>query len=569
MIEVKPQLRVSNKTPKFGRFFMLRRSLLSLFTLFALAVVISAKPTALKISVEPAGSAYRVGVTFTGDPDGTTDILLPNEWGGQQELFKAIRNISVSKGSTLSDTDKPFIKTVTHQPRRSVTITYEIAQDFQGSLRNAVRYRPVTDTNYVHWIGNTVWVLPDLDEQDEIDVSIEWKRFPKAWAIANSFATAKRKQKFRAKLSELGSAIFVAGDFRLATTKAKGNDVNVAIRGQWQFKDAELAEMIRRVIETERDFFADHSQKYYLVTLVQTDEGANAFSFGGTGLTDSFALFATPNATVDRIRGLLAHEYAHNWIPGRLGRMPDPEQALYWFSEGFTEFYTYKLLFRGGLITPAEFASTYNELIREYYMLPVRTASNDRIVKNFWTDRNVQRLPYLRGFLFATNLDAEIKSNSGGKASLDDGIRELFAASRVTQQPISFDSLGSLFSKHLGRDASADIKRFLTEGELIVPRADGLGPSFTHEIIEMPVFELGFDFDKFAKDRIVADLNPNSSAYAAGLRNGQKRNGGVSLAFGDTTKEVELKVKDDEGEKTIKFMPVARERFSIPQYRVN
>ena len=85
----------------------------------------------------------------------------------------------------------------------------------------------------------------------------------------------------------------------------------------------------------------------------------------------------------------------------------------------------------------------------------------------------------------------------------------------------------------------------------------------------MPVFELGFDFDKFAKDRVVADVNPNSSAYAAGLRNGQKRNGGVSLAFGDTTKEVELKVKDDEGEKTIKFLPIARERVAIPQYRVN
>ncbi len=548
---------------------MLRRSLLILFTLFAFAVVVSAKPAALKISVEPAGTAHRITVSFTGERDGSTTILFPNEWGGQQELFKAIRNISVSKGATLSDTDKPFVKILTHQPGKTISVAYEIAQDFQGRFTNAVRYRPVTDTNYIHWIGNTVWVLPEWDEQAENDISIEWKGFSKGWTVANSFATAKRKQKFQAKLSELRSAIFVAGDFRLTATKAKGNGVNIAIRGQWQFKDAELAEMIRRVIETERDFFADHSQKYYLVTLVQTDEGPNAFSFGGTGLTDSFALFATPNATVDRIRGLLAHEYAHNWIPGKLGRMPETEQALYWFSEGFTEFYTYKLLFRGGLITPAEFASAYNELIREYYMLPVRSASNDRVVKDFWTDRNVQRLPYLRGFLFATNLDAEIRSSSGGKSSLDDAVRELFAASKVTPQPLSFESLGSLFSKHLSRDASSDMKRYLMDGEVIVPRADGLGSRFMQESVQMPVFELGFDFDKFAKDRIVADINPNSSAYAAGLRNGQKRNGGVSIAFGDTTKEVELKVKDDEGEKTIKYLPIARERFVIPQYKVH
>lgn len=548
---------------------MLRRILLLAFVTLSFSTAVSAKPASINISVEPLGAAYRVSVAFTGDADGTTNIRLPNEWGGQQELFKAIRNISVSEGAVLSDTEKPFLKTVAHKPGEKITVRYEIAQDFQGPLKNAVRYRPVTDTSYIHWIGNTIWILPEWDEQAENVVSIEWKGFPKTWTIANSFAISHRKQKFQAKLPELTSAIFVAGDFRLTTTKARGNEVNVAIRGKWQFRDAELAEMIRKVIETERDFFADHSQKYYLVTLVQTDEGPNTSSFGGTGLTDSFALFATPEASVDRIRGLLSHEYAHNWIPGKLGQMPDPEQSLYWFSEGFTEFYTFKLLLNGGLITPSEFASAYNDRIRDYYVLPVRTSPNDRIVADFWKDRNVQRLPYLRGFLFATNLDAEIRVKSGGKTSLDDAIREMFADSKIKKNPLSFESLTQLFSKHLGRDASVDIKKYLIEGDLIVPREDGLGNGFTQQVVQMPVFELGFDFDKFAKDRVVADVNPNSSAYAAGLRNGQKRNGGVSLAFGDTTKEVELKVKDDEGEKTIKFLPIARERVAIPQYRVN
>jgi len=548
---------------------MLGRTFLFAFILISLAALVSAKPSALDISVEPAGSAYRVSVTFTGEADGSTDIRLPNEWGGQQELFKAIRNVSVSKGATLSETDKPFLRSITHQPGQRITVTYEIAQDFQGPLTNAIRYRPVTDAQYVHWIGNTVWVLPEWDEQVDNDVSIEWKGFPKTWTVANSFASTRRKQKFQAKLPELLSAIFVAGDFRIATTKAKGNDITVAIRGKWQFADTDLAEMIRKVLETERDFFADHSQKYYLVTLVQTDEGPNAISLGGTGLTNSFALFATPNATISRFRGLLGHEYVHNWIPGRLGRMPEPEQELYWFSEGFTEFYTYKLLYRGGLITPAEYAEAYNDRIREYYRLPVRNASNDRIVADFWTDRNVQRLPYLRGFLFATNLDAEIARSSGGSASLDDAVRELLAASKTSSQPLSFESLTAAFSKHVGRDLASDINRQLKEGELVIPVADALGSSFSQRTTEMPIFELGFNFDKFAKDRVVADLDPNSSAYAAGLRNGQKRNGGVSLAFGDASKEVELKVKDDEGEKTIKFLPVSRERLQIPQYQLN
>lgn len=548
---------------------MLGRTLSLSLLLLAAALTATAKPHELKISVEPAGpSAYRVAITFAGDLDGATNLVLPNEWGGQRDLFNAIRNLTVSKGVTLADTDKPYLKTLRHQPGQKVTVTYEIAQDFQGRLKNAIRYRPVIDASYIHWIGNTVWALPEWEEQDVNDVQIEWKGFPKTWKIANSFSTGMRNQKMRAKIPELRSAIFVAGDFRLTTTKAKGNDINVAVRGEWQFTDAELSEMIRKVIESEREFFSDHSQKYYLVTLVPLDEVPNAISLGGTGLTDSFALFATQNATLRRFRSLLAHEYVHNWIPGRLGRMPEREQELYWFSEGFTEFYTFKLLRRSGLITSAEYAAEYNDRIREYYMLPVRNASNERIVKDFWTDQNVQRLPYLRGFLLATNLDADIRKVSGGKASLDDAVLELFAASKASTIELSFDSLASVFSKYLGTDAAQMMRGPLLEGETIVPGSDALGSDFVRAVTQMPIFELGFDFDRFAKDRIVADLDPNSSAYAAGLRNGQKRTGGVSLMFGDTSKEIELKVKDDEGERTIRFLPVARQRLEIPQFRV-
>ncbi|MGD9630902.1 MAG: hypothetical protein AB7V18_16815 [Pyrinomonadaceae bacterium] len=527
-----------------------------------------ATPDRLKVTVTPLNdAAFSVSVTFAGDADGSTRLILPNEWGGQSELFRSIRSISVQPASAkISDTDLPYVKLVTHKAGEKLTVLYEVVRDFQGKFRNEVRYRPVVDKGYIHWIGNTVFVLPDWKDEAELDVSLEWKDLPGGWTTAHSFATGKRTKRFTAALGELRASIMVAGDFRIASTRAAGKPVDVAIRGKWAFTDTELAEMVRKVIETEREFWKDHSQDRYLVTLVPIDEGPNAMSFGGTGLTDSFALFATPNATVDRLRGLLAHEYAHNWIPGKLGRMPKPEQELYWFSEGFTEFYTYRLLAAGGLITRAELVARYNELILEYYMLPVRTASNERIVKDFWSDRNVQRLPYLRGFLFATNLDAEIKRATDGKASLDDAVHELFSASKKTPQPLSFGSLEALFTKYLGRDAGPMIRQHLVDGELIVPLPDALGADVSQNTVQTPVFELGFDFDKLAKDRIVAGVDPNSSAYAAGLRNGQHRTAGFSLRFGDTATEIELKVKDQEGEKTVKFLPVARERMAVPQY---
>lgn len=526
-----------------------------------------AKAKDLKIIVQPLdGSNFRISVTFNGDSSGITKLRLPNEWGGQPELYKAITIVKIEPSDAkIADTPDPSIKTITHRPGDSLTVIYELSQDFAGALKNDIRYRPVAGREYIHWIGKTVWVLPEWRAETKVKATIEWN-VDKTWTLANSFVTGKNRQKFVTDIEKLGSAIYVGGDFRLISTRASGKPLNLAIRGKWDFEDAELAEMARKVIETERDFFSDNSQDYFLVTLVPIDEGPNALSFGGTGLTDSFALFATPNATVARLRSLLAHEYFHNWNPVRLGKMPEPEQSLYWFSEGFTEYYSYQLLYRSGLLTKQEFVDQSNELVREYYMLTTRNEPNERIVKDFWNDRNVGRLPYLRGMMFAMNLNAEIRRNSGGKHSLDNVMLDMFAASRVSQQAITIASLTETFRKHLKNDPAPLIRRFIVDGETIEPEINALGVGFSRKMIQIRAFELGFDFDKFAKDRVVSGVMTNSSAYDAGLRNGQQRNGGASISFGDTTRAIELKVKENNAEKTIKYLPVAKQSVSIPQF---
>lgn len=518
--------------------------------------------------LEGVTASYRISVSFKGDEDGTTEIELPNEWGGQTELYKAVKGLRVStKNASITDSASLHLKTVAHRPGEKLTVEYTLAQDFAGPLKNDVRYRPVVQADHIHWIGYTVLVRPKWKDDEKIKVTFSWHELPKSWTLADSYGTGGRKRDARIKFEDLGRTITVAGDFRLTNTAAAGKPVAVAIRGKWRFTDAELTEMIRRVIESQREFWKDHSQERFLVTLVPLGEGPNAFSFGGTGLQDSFALFATPNAEVASLRGLLAHEYFHSWNPTALGKMGEPEQHVYWFSEGFTEFYTYQLLYRSGIISEAEFIETYNSLIREYYMLPARNEPNERIVRDFWNDRNVGRLPYLRGLMFATNLNAEIKRVSGGVRSMDDVMFDLAAANRTKPQTITVELLRSAFQKHLGYDPVGLIERQIMNGELIAPSPDALGPGIGLENVEIPVFELGFDFDKFAKERIVAGVVPGSAAHDAGLRNGQTRNGGISLSFGDTKTPIELKVKEGDAEKVIKYVPAAKKGNLIPQFK--
>lgn len=535
--------------------------------LSANAAVASSKSLSIAITRDLTDTRkFHISVSFKGDSDGITRVQIPNEWGGQENLFNAVHDLRIKAPAVIGDTSEPFVKQITHRPNQSLTIEYDLVQDFKGPLRNQNRYRPVVEDQYIHWIGHTVWVLPDWGADEKVSVKLEWRGLSKSWTLANSFGVGKHSQRIETDFENLGHSINVAGDFRLTPMLSGGRPINVMMRGSWQFEDDELAGMIRRVIESQRDFWNDRSQPNFLVTLVPLDEGPNSYSYGGTGLDNSFALFATPQASVASLRGLLAHEYFHNWNPTTLGRMPDPEQQIYWFSEGFTEFYTYRLLFRGGLMTRDEYIAKNNEIIREYYVLETRNAPNARIIKEFWSDRNVGRLPYLRGFMIATNWNTEIVKASDGKYSLDNVMFDLKAMSGGGKQELTPELISKAVQKYLGRDVTPDIARFVTDGETVSPLDGALGKDVAIETQKIPVFDAGFDLDELFKSKRIARVKPAGPAYAAGLRDGQQLAGGVSVYFGNTEKEIELKVKTSEGDKVLKYLPVAAEPALIPQY---
>jgi len=530
----------------------------------------SAKPKTISIQVEPLTTTrYRITVEFRGDNSGKTRLQLPASWGGQQELYNAVHDLSAKPVTAIvQQVSAKNERLIQHKPAEKLSVTYELEQDFKGPLKTEIRYRPVTDPTWIHWIGNTVWVLPAWDDDEKVSVSLSWERLPKTWTVANSLGAGSLKQRIATEFGNLRSAVYVAGDFRLNKTTVAGDPLFVAVRGEWQFTDGALTEEIRRVIEAERGFWNDHSQDFYLVTLVPTNEGPNALSFGGTGLHDSFALFATPNASIPRLRTVLAHEYAHNWIPTRLGKFPDPEQSMYWFSEGFTEYYTYQLLFRSGLITKDELIGNYNSLIREYYLSPVRTASNQRIVSDFWKDQNVQRLPYLRGFMIAVGWNSEILRFTVGKHSLDDVVLDLFRSAKAGGRELSLGLISEKISGLIKKDISQDLSNQVVNGEPIVPAADALGTEVELVTEAMPVFELGFDLNELRTKRTIAGVVEGSNAYAAGLRNGQTLAGGLSFAFGDTSKPIEIRVRENGAERTVKYVPASAKPVEIPQHKL-
>ena len=535
--------------------------------------IIAAGQQELKFTLKPVFDGnqlyFRIDLKFRGEADGTTNLILPNRWGGQPKLYQGIKNLTTSSpNAKISDTDEPHIKIITHRPNQILQIRYELVQDFTGNLRGEIRYRPALQRDFFHLIGHGIWVLPQWNETEPISISLDWEKIPKSWTLAGSFGVNKLHQRFDTTLEGFIHSIFVGGNFRLKSDSIKGKPVNVAIRGKWKFTDEEFADLVRRIIRIERDFWKDYDAPYYLVTLTSLEAPPDVSFSAGTGLTNSFALFYTDDARLDNFKGLLAHEYFHNWNSLKLGRLVEPIQGMFWFSEGFTDYYAYLLLLRSGLISLDEYLQRYNRFIREYYLSPVREAENRKVIQDFWNDDDMHDLPYRRGFLLATNWNALIRNASGGKNSLDDVMLDLFKDAKADKPEITQELIDRYVSRYAGRSILPDIRQYVENGKLIVPDKDAFGSYVQMELVEERLFEPGLDLETLVTKKIIAGVKEDSTAYLAGLRDGQTVVRRLPIYVGDATKPIEITIKDGESEKTIKYFPASRKTFGIPQYKL-
>jgi predicted metalloprotease with PDZ domain len=475
----------------------------------------------------------------------------------------------------LIDTDQPEIKTVKHRGGETIRLEYELIQDWTGapeaggaSAKAGGGYRPILQPRFFHFLGSGAWVLPDLPKDSKLKVSMDWKNVKGNFTLANSFGTNQTAQSFTTDVETFGSSIYVGGDYRIARKNVKGKQLLLATRGKWNFTDEEFAGLVEKIVLATREFWNDFEQPYFLVTLLPIESDPQSKSIGGTGLINSFATFVTTNATLNDVAWLIAHEYFHNWNPMAFGGMKQPEQAVYWFSEGFTDFYAYRLLLRAGLIDLEGYAARYNEFLSDYYLSPVLNENNGRIVRDFFSDQAVGKLPYRRGMLLATKWDEIIRRQSNDAKSLDDAMRQIFRQARQKKiKEISTDYVVSVLSQYARHNFAKDVEKYVEKGDTIGDFNGVLGECVESFAAHSGRFELGFDFETARKSKTVAQLVEPSAAYRAGLRNGQKVLG-ASVYFGITNKPVELTIEENGQNRKIVYLPETVEKISIPQFKV-
>ena len=235
-----------------------------------------------------------------------------------------------------------------------------------------------------------------------------------------------------------------------------------------------------------RKFWGDTSVTAYRV-FVRALPGTG----GGTALQTSFMVGTAPgnaDSTVQGPRGTLTHEMDHMFVGGITGTSGGLGGGT-WFAEGLNVYYTRLLLLRSGLTPVDDYLRDVNSNARAYYSNPFHNASADSLARVGFSagigNASAQNVPYTRGSLFWSDIDAKIRVVSEGRRKLDDVILPLVAARR-RGQPLTQAALVDALVKEVGLSAKDEFEAVIIRGETISPVPGAFGPCFERRSVKYP-----------------------------------------------------------------------------------
>ena len=407
---------------------------------------------------------------------GEIQLAFTNEGWGEKDLFKCIKNLKISPKANFELKKKENEILVKGDPNKIYTISYDILQDFTEKVTIENTFRPIINRNYFHVFGKNLFMMPYskfTDDDPSVEIQILWKSELNSYDIINSFGSEKT-QKFNAKFSAFSSSIFLGGKLNSFEKTWQGSKVVFSTPDTWQHVDIKKLENdLYNIVGQQRNFWNDNSSETTTVTLIKTYENCPSEnnclnSCGGTGLTNSFATYCSDNilTTNDRINWLFAHELFHHWVGSTI--VNESEVMEYWFSEGFTDYYAYKLLLRSGMLTLEDFVDKLNEeVIEPHYNSPYKNKPNGEInAQNFWSDKEWEKLPYRRGLLYALYLDTKIKQSEGDR-SLDDLMLDVLNYTTTRKLKFNLNVFLEVLHNYKMSDYEQEFELFIEQGQTI------------------------------------------------------------------------------------------------------
>ncbi len=275
----------------------------------------------------------------------------------------------------------------------------------------------------------------------------------------------------------LGSTLAAAPDYRVYRDTAGGASVVLAIRGPRHFTDSTLERVVAASLRAAAGALGPVPAPRVTYTADLGWKGRTSGSLQGRA---SVALLWEPGELLERPRiHDIYHETVHLWFGGAL-------QTARWWMEGVTDYLAARLEAESSG-RPEDLADLCLESLRDYLQITRDTTMTmDEEQRENPLGDNTTLLVYRKGMLTGLLLDAFIRRQTDGEASLDDVARRMLAlaAGRSTRR-IAESEIRDV-AMAIGGRSVAGLWGRVVEGESLLSRDEVVSALRTVTALEVP-----------------------------------------------------------------------------------
>lgn len=217
--------------------------------------------------------------------------------------------------------------------------------------------------------------------------------------------------------------VIVVGKNLRRSVRASGDRFKLLIDGAWAFSDEEAIDTFLKVIRLHSEIGPPPCDQVTLVlsTFPAGAIAANTWSAETRGCKVVLLMGQTPSrvGALAQLGNALTHEVFHLWIPNGVALSGDYD----WFYEGFTMYQAARAAVQIGLVTWPEFL---NAIARAHDGSVAATTASLSLIdasKQRWTIGAPS--VYSKAMVVAFLYDLNLRSQTGGKRSLDDVYRRV------------------------------------------------------------------------------------------------------------------------------------------------
>lgn len=438
---------------------------------------------------EPGQHVFEVSLEISGLAAGQHRLSLPVWTPGSYEVVDFARNLfdlsaSTPGGPLMLDHETKNRWGFRLEAAARVHVHYRIWA-YELSVHGAH-----LDATHAYWNGAQMFLLVDDYRNRPHDVFIEC---PPGWRVSTGLdALPEAPGWYRAgDYDTLIDCPVEVGTQAVYSFSVDDIPHQVAVWGHGNEDPAVLIPDIERIVRTHRDLFGELPYRHYTFLLQLTDRGTGGLEHLNSTTCGIQRFMFRPRKSYRRVLALLSHEFFHLWNvkrihPEALGPF-DYDREVYtrllWAMEGFTDYYAYLALVRGGLYTPKEYLQGLGDRIKRYEALPGRfvqslaESSFDTWIKLYKPgpdspNRTISY--YLKGDLVGTCLDLELRRRTDGRGSLDEVLRRLYR--RYGRHGVGFPEQAYLETlEEVGEGSFAEFYAHYIEGTDALPIDTYLG----------------------------------------------------------------------------------------------